>query len=104
MSLIKLSLIMELEEFRLLKAKAACKLEQITSDVVGPMKEAPMIIEKESDRDFLRALLKSPQFGLPGYMADPIVQRRVGRAVAEASTQPVCTEYLIQHGRGEQTR
>jgi hypothetical protein len=79
---------MELEEFRLLKAKAACKLEQITSDVVGPMKEAPMIIEKESDRDFLRALLKSPQFGLPGYMADPIVQRRVGRAVAEASTQP----------------
>ena len=49
-----------------------------------------MIIEKESDRDFLRALLKSPQFGLPGYMADPIVQRRVGRAVAEASTQPLC--------------
>ena len=46
-----------------------------------------MIIEKESECDFLRALLKSPQFGLPGYMADPIVQRRVGRAVAEASTQ-----------------
>ena len=51
-------------------------------------KEAPMIIEKEIERDFLRALLKSPQFGLPEYMADPIVQRRVGRAVAEASTQP----------------
>ena len=63
-----------------------------------------MIIEKESECDFLRALLKSPQFGLPEYTADPIVQRRVGRAVAEASTQPVCTEYLIQHGRGEQTR
>jgi hypothetical protein len=47
-----------------------------------------MIIEKEIERDFLRALLKSPQFGLPEYMADPIVQRRVGRAVAEASTQP----------------
>ena len=47
-----------------------------------------MIIEKESECDFLRALLKSPQFGLPEYTADPIVQRRVGRAVAEASTQP----------------
>ena len=47
-----------------------------------------MTIEKESERDFLRALLKSPQFGLPEYTADPIVQRRVGRAVAEASTQP----------------
>src|ERR1035437_10095715 len=52
------------------------------------MKEAPMIIEKESECDFLRALLKSPQFGLPEYTADPIVQLRVGRAVAEASTQP----------------
>ena len=49
-----------------------------------------MIIEKESECDFLRALLKSPQFGLPEYTADPIVQRRVGRAVAEASTQPLC--------------
>jgi hypothetical protein len=99
---------MELEEFRLLKAKAACKLERITSDVVGPMKEAPMIIEKESDRDFLRALLKSPQFGLPGYMADPIVQRRVGRAVAEASTQshsrlilPRCVDALPNTTRGK---
>ena len=53
-----------------------------------------MIIEKESDRDFLRALLKSPQFGLPEYTAYPIVQRRVGRAVAEASTQPPLTAYI----------
>ena len=70
------------------QSQAACGLERIISDVVGPMKEAPMTIEKESERDFLRALLKSPQFGLPEYTADPIVQRRVGRAVAEASTQP----------------
>jgi hypothetical protein len=37
------------------------------------MKEAPVIIKKESECDFLRALLKSPQFGLPEYTADPIV-------------------------------
>jgi hypothetical protein len=44
-----------------------------------------MIIQNDSERDFLRALLKSPQYGLPEYSADPIVQRRVGKAVAEAS-------------------
>jgi hypothetical protein len=44
-----------------------------------------MIIEQGSQSDFLRALLKSPQFGLPDYSADLIVQRRVGRAIAEAS-------------------
>ena len=43
-----------------------------------------MIIGQGSQSDFLRALLKSPQFGLPDYSADPIVQRRVGRAIAEA--------------------
>jgi hypothetical protein len=43
------------------------------------------MIEQESERDFLHALLKSPQFGLPEYSADPIVQCRVGRAVAKAS-------------------
>jgi hypothetical protein len=78
---------MELEEFHLLKARLR-ELERITSDVVGPMKEAPMIIKREFECDLFRAFLKSPQFGLPEYTADPIVQRRVGRAVAEASTQP----------------
>lgn len=45
-----------------------------------------MITDNNSECDFLRELLKSPQFGLPEYMADPIVQRRVGKAIAEAST------------------
>jgi hypothetical protein len=47
-----------------------------------------MIVEQGSQSDFLRALLKSPQFGLPDYSADPIVQRRVGRAIAELLTAP----------------
>ena len=55
------------------------------------------IIEKESECDFLRALLKSPQFGLPEYTADPIVQRRVGRAVVEASTQPHSRPILLRY-------
>jgi hypothetical protein len=37
-----------------------------------------MTIEKEAERDDLRALLKFPQIGLPEYSADPIVQRRFG--------------------------
>jgi hypothetical protein len=45
-----------------------------------------MIIKQESQSDFLRGLLKSPQLGLPDYSADPIVQRRVGRAIAETSS------------------
>jgi hypothetical protein len=45
-----------------------------------------VISEHESERDFLRALLQSPQFGLPDYKDDPIVRRRVGKAIAEAST------------------
>jgi len=46
-----------------------------------------MIIEQESECDCLRALLKSPQFGLPEYSADPIVQRRVGKTIAEVGQQ-----------------
>jgi hypothetical protein len=44
-----------------------------------------MIIEEESEREFLHALLKSPQFGLPEYSADQLVLCRVGRVIAEAS-------------------
>lgn len=42
-----------------------------------------MIIEQE--RDFLRALLQSPQFGLPDYQDDPTVRNRIGLALAEVS-------------------
>ena len=65
-------------------------------------KRDSMIIEQESQSDFLRALLKSPQFGLPDYSADPIVQRRVGRAVAEASegTAPKPSRFARDNPRG----
>lgn len=46
-----------------------------------------MIIEQEADRDFFRVLLISPQFRLPEYSEDPMVQRRVGRAVSRAVAQ-----------------
>jgi hypothetical protein len=45
-----------------------------------------MTIEEEAERDDLRALLKFPQIGLLAYSADPIVQRRFGRVLAETST------------------
>ena len=38
-------------------------------------------------RKDLLALMKSPQIGLPEYSADPIVQRRVGRMLAENLTR-----------------
>jgi len=44
-----------------------------------------MIIEQDQERDFLRALLQSPQFGLPDYQVDPTVRSRIGMALAEAS-------------------
>jgi hypothetical protein len=44
-----------------------------------------MTIEDDTLREELRALLESPQLGLPAYSADPIVQRRVGNGIAQAS-------------------
>jgi hypothetical protein len=41
-----------------------------------------MTIESDSLREELRARMKSPSKGLPEYSADPIVQRRVGRMLA----------------------
>jgi hypothetical protein len=46
-----------------------------------------MTIKNEAEREALRALLKFPQIGLPEYSADPIVQRRFGRVLAETSTR-----------------
>ena len=41
-----------------------------------------MTIESDWLREELRARMKSPAKGLPEYSADPIVQRRVGRMLA----------------------
>ena len=53
-----------------------------------------MTIETETLRADLRALMASPQLGLPDYSADPIVQRRVGRMLVETSRrmQVACVE------------
>jgi hypothetical protein len=41
-----------------------------------------MTIESDSLREELRARMKLPSKGLPEYSADPVVQRRVGRMLA----------------------
>ena len=45
-----------------------------------------MATDDESLREDLRELMRSPPIGLPEYSADPIIQRRVGRMLAETST------------------
>jgi hypothetical protein len=58
------------------------ELEPITFEIVVLAKETAMTIESEALREELRAWMKSPSIGLPEYSADPIVQRRVGRMLA----------------------
>jgi hypothetical protein len=60
----------------------ARELEPITFEVVVLAKENAMTIESDALREELRAWMKSPSIGLPEYSADPVVQRRVGRMLA----------------------
>lgn len=46
-----------------------------------------MKIENDILREELRALMTSPRVALPEYSADPIAQSRVGRFLANISTQ-----------------
>jgi len=46
-----------------------------------------MTIESDALREELRAWMRSPSIGLPDYSADPIVQRRVGRMLANFDTK-----------------
>jgi hypothetical protein len=59
-----------------------CELEPITFEVVVLARENAMTTESDALREELRAWMKSPSIGLPEYSADPIVQRRVGRMLA----------------------
>ena len=56
-----------------------------------------MTIESDSLREELRARMKSPAMGLPEYSADPIVQRRVGRMLAnfDAKSAPYAKRKLM---------
>jgi hypothetical protein len=46
-----------------------------------------MTIEDDVLREDLRAWMKSPAIGPPEYSADPIVQRRVGRMLANVDAK-----------------
>ena len=43
-----------------------------------------MNIEPDTLAEELRALMESPQLGVPDYAADPLVARRVGKLLYEA--------------------
>jgi hypothetical protein len=56
-----------------------------------------MTIENNALREDLRAWMKSPAVGLPEYSADLIVQRRVGRLLAnfDAKSAPHARRKLV---------
>src|SRR5579872_6580034 len=53
--------------------------------VVGSMKRDPMTSENDDLSEELLAQMKQPQLGVPEYSADPVVLRRLGRALSEIS-------------------
>ena len=61
-------------------------LNQSTVRLLSQRKR-PMTINKDALREDLRAWTKSPAVGLPEYSADPIVQRRVGRMLANVDAK-----------------
>jgi hypothetical protein len=63
-----------------------CKFEPTSSRVVVSLKEHPMTIDDDTFCEDLRAWMKSPAIGLPEYSDDPVIQRRVGKMLAETLT------------------
>jgi hypothetical protein len=63
------------------------ELEPIAFEVVVLARENAMTTESDALREELRAWMKSPSIGLPEYSADPIVQRRVGRILANVDAK-----------------
>ena len=45
-----------------------------------------MTIDNDVRHEDLRAWMKAPAIGLPDYSDDPVIQRRVGRLLAETLT------------------
>jgi hypothetical protein len=45
-----------------------------------------MIIDDDAFCEDLRTWMKSPAIGLPEYSHDPVIQRRVGKMLAETLT------------------
>ena len=65
-----------------------------------------MTIENDALREEILVQMKSPQFGVPEYSADPMVLRRVGRALSELSARSRALGEVSSHGaeiRGRNT-
>jgi hypothetical protein len=67
-------------------SRSSAKFEPTSSRVVVLLKENPMIIDDDALCEDLRAWMKSPAIGLPEYSDDPVIQRRVGKMLAETLT------------------
>jgi hypothetical protein len=61
-----------------------------------------MTIDHHTLCEDLRAWMKSPAIGLPEYSDDPVIQRRVGKILAETIdiySRQTRTELMLVHGR-----
>ena len=74
-----------------------CELEPIIHEAVVSVKEKLMTIENNALCEDLRAWMASPAIGLSEYSTDPIVQRRVGKMLANFGASLVKNDLNKSH-------